>query len=224
MTRAHCQTSYEVLLMEYAAGTLDLAQTLIVSAHLNMSPAARRMVKDCECVGGALMDKSCEPVAMNDGSLESVLNRLEAKQTNQETARSAAVFPQDVHMPSCIEEYIVCRTGSNLRWRSVYPGVQTFLLPLECRRSAAHVFRFEPGHSAPKHSHGGLEITLVLDGAFSDGEDFHQQGSLMVMDLGDAPHAPKACNTNGCVCITVSSGDLHMVNPLLRMLSSFFRF
>ena len=222
-TAVHCQTSYEVLLMEYAAGTLDMAQTLIVAAHLSLSPQARRIVKDCECVGGALMDKSCDPVAMNDGSLENVLKRLG---TNASPPRAApvkrALFPEDACLPSCVESYVDCTNA--LRWKPLYPGIESFMLPLTCRSSRAHVFRFGPGLAAPKHSHGGLEITLVLDGAFSDGNDFHQQGSLMVMDMNDAPHAPKACDMNGCVCITVSSGDMRMTNPLMRMLSPFFRF
>ena len=111
-----------------------------------------------------------------------------------------------------------------MHWRTIYPGMDSFALPLACRRSNAHVFRFSPGAGTPRHRHGGLELTLILDGAFADENDIYKQGSLIVMDTDSAAHKPKACDTNGCVCITVFSGNLRMENPLARLFSSFFRF
>ena len=58
------EETYQALLMEYVAGALDQAQSLIVSAHITMSPRGREIARACECVGGALLEKRCEPVAM----------------------------------------------------------------------------------------------------------------------------------------------------------------
>jgi putative transcriptional regulator len=221
----HCQTSYEVLLMEYAAGSLDLAQRLVISAHLAMSPEARKHVKDCERVGAALMEKSCEPVAMSKGSLESVMRKIEACETPQQQPQHRhRHFPEDALIPNCIEEFIVCGPRNTLRWKTIYPGMDSFALPLECRRSHAHVFRFGPGMGAPRHRHGGLELTLILGGAFADENDIYKQGSLIVMDTDSAAHTPKACDTHGCVCITVLAGDIRPTNPFVRLFSPFFRF
>ena len=218
----HDQSSYEILLMEYAAGTLDMAQMLIVSAHLSLSPKARKIVKDCECVGGTLIEKRCEPVAMNKNSLDNVLNRLDHKTPAREADPRSRRLPDDFHMPFCIESMITCR--SRLRWRSFYPGIDGFALPLECRKSKAHAFRIRPGVSAPAHRHEGLEITLVLDGAIGDEDGLYEQGSLLISDVEDKAHKPMASVDRGCVCLTVFSGPVHFTGGLTRLLNPFFRF
>lgn len=218
----HNQSNYEILLMEYAAGTLDMAQMLVVSAHLSLSPQARKIVRDCECVGGALIEKRCEPVPMSESSLDNVLSRLDHKAHAPQTDTRERRLPEDFQMPFCIEDMITCR--SRLRWKSFYPGIDGFALPLECRKSKAHVFRFRPGISTPAHRHEGLEITLVLDGAISDEDGLYEQGSLLISDAEDKAHKPMASVDQGCVCLTVFSGPVHFTGAFARLLNPFFRF
>ena len=47
------------------------------------------------------------------------------------------------------------------------------------------------GQAVPEHGHRGLELTLVLSGAFSDATGHFQAGDLEVADeaLGHTPHA-----------------------------------
>lgn len=223
MNTMHNQASYEILLMEYAAGTLDLAQSLIVMAHLSLSPQARHIVRDCERLGGAMLDKGCEPVAMNSNSLESVLGRIGREQPAPQRPQRPASLPEDAEIPQCFEEYIVCRPATQLRWRTVHPGIDAFMLPLECRRSRTHMMRMQPGTISPLHRHRGLELTLILDGALMDETGVYEYGALIVSDEEEA-HAPKACTRRGGVCITVAPASETPADMLLRLMSPFLRF
>ena len=69
---------YDILVMDYACGALDESLSLLMAAHLTLSPEARRRMAMLDCLGGALMDECCEPVAMLEHSLQSVLGRLDS--------------------------------------------------------------------------------------------------------------------------------------------------
>ena len=64
---------YHALLMEYANGCLDEGQSLIIAAHVALSPSARKTVAQYESVGGAMLDDCCGKVAMTKDALALVL-------------------------------------------------------------------------------------------------------------------------------------------------------
>jgi putative transcriptional regulator len=212
-------SGYEALLLSYAAGALDQAQNLVVMAHLTLSPQARAFVRDLECVGGVLIETRCEPVAMSARSLKNVLNRLDQCHDAPKSARHKA-FPDDMYLPECVQEAAGCAEKIKA-WRSVRPGIHAILLPLACRQSTAHVFKLHPGICAPEHHYRGLELTLVLNGAFEDDSGFYKPGDLMIKDEEDKPQAPQACKKQGCVCLNVTPGASNL--GMLRRLINFFR-
>lgn len=222
MTRAHSQDSYEIILMEYASGALDLAQRLVVAAHLNMSQSAREIVRSYECIGGALIDEMCEPVAMHANSLQCALEKLDACEQHAQAQAQRHAFPDDAPIPSCIESYIECHAHQTLHWRRIHPGIEAFVLPLDCRSSRAQMLRFGPGFAPPRPRRVTLELTLVLGGAFADDDALYNPGTLIVTE-SEAP-APRACDEHGGICLTVSSGpSSDMAALLARLLSPFSR-
>ena len=77
------------LLTEHAAGTLPLAQTACLSAHLNYCEQCRRSVANLQNVGGALFGNlSAEPVSEN--VLDFVLARLDESAPLSYSAAEAA--------------------------------------------------------------------------------------------------------------------------------------
>ena len=218
------QNSYESLLFGYAAGTLDEAQNLIVAAHLTYSSSARNFVKSCECVGGALIESQCEPVAMHDGALANVLSHLDSSDTHTapkdfDTTHSSNIV--DCELPSPLRQTLQAGPSAE-KWNYLFPGMRAINLELDCKKSTARFMKAKPGCKSPHHSHGDMEITLVLDGSFHDETGHYKRGDLVVTDEDTHHHTPIACPEQGCLCFVVTSapvkltGIARLLNPFLK--------
>lgn len=83
-----------------------------------------------------------------------------------------------------------------------------------------HLIYMEKGGTVPEHTHKGSEITLVLDGEFSDGLDVYRNGDFI--SLNDTHiHAPVSQVQNGCLVLSIidqplyfTSGWAKLINPL----------
>ena len=64
-----------------------------------------------------------------------------------------------------------------------------------------------PGKSMPKHSHEGLEATMVFFGGYSDESGEYNKGDLVILS-GDEEHSPVSSKDTGCLCLVIYSGSL----------------
>ena len=217
--------NYEALLLSYAIGALDQAQSLIVATHLALSPQARAFIRHCEAVGGALIEHDCAPVAMSSGALEHVLgcigNPSQQKTHTHHIEETVLVFPEDLALPDLVLRSIHCRPCKPA-WRSPLPGLKSYDLPLACKQSKSRLVKLEPAVQTPHHTHQGLEITLVLNGALSDDSGYYSAGDMLVSDEG-IEHSQTACKKQGCVCMVVTSAPLR-IGGLAGLINSFLRF
>ncbi|MCC7305869.1 MAG: cupin domain-containing protein [Alphaproteobacteria bacterium] len=213
------QDNYESLLLAYAAGALDQAQSFAVAVHLALSPRARNFVHNCEALGAAMME-CCEPEQMKSSSLDNVLGRLDRPYRAEE--RKASVrLPEDVRIPVHLLECITCRPCQP-HWRPMIPGLRIMELPLECRRSQVRFMKARPAARMPAHTHEGMEITLVLDGAYMDDTGTYRRGDLLVID-DDRAHGARVCREKGAVAMMVTSGPIRLTG-LASLLNPFLRF
>lgn len=215
--------AYESLLMGYAFGVLDQAQSLIVAGHLILSSKARMFARSCEHMAGALLEKDCPPVAMRDNALDSVMKALDTIPCGGGNACSQhkkAGLPDDLDLPPPLMEPLH-NCPNPFEWKTLYSGFKSYDLPLACQSSKARFLKLDPGFKTPHHEHRGIEITLVLGGAFLDESGAYRRGDLIVTDE-NFDHAPKACPQAGCVCMVVSSapvkftGLASILNPFLK--------
>lgn len=68
----------------------------------------------------------------------------------------------------------------------------------------------------PQHTHNGFEITVLLDGEFSDEMGHYRKGDFIWLD-GKHNHNPKTID--GCLCYTVVSDSLHFSQGISRLLN-----
>ena len=211
--------SYNAILLSYAAGALDDAQRLVVDAHLALQPDKQPLIACYEDVGGALLD-GCAPCHMSDSALDSVLSRLDDM---GEPERPITSIPHkslsNQVIPPILTRHMGCE-AHELSWRSVWPGM----------RAASHIFagctqeadflKISPGVQTPKHKHAGLELTLILEGAFSDDAGEYARGDLVVHDT-ESEHQPVACPEMGCFCVSVSAAPPQFTGILGRVLNLF---
>ncbi len=203
----------EALLFEYACGALDEASSLLIATWLTLSPPARRAVARFEACGGALMDHVCEPVRMNEGSLDHVLGRL----CDDVSPCGNKPCSQTPSLPGILQPYI----SGEAAWRTARPGIKIVEIALPSAPRRAVVTSLRPGRTTPRQRCEGMELALIIEGAYSDGRTVYRQGRLVISAPG-LPVRRRADERLGCLYFTVSE-ERERPSPLGDILRFFRR-
>jgi putative transcriptional regulator len=202
----------DAMLMGYAAGTLPEAFNLVIAAHVSLNEEARARLGAFEAVGGAVLeDEPC--AAMADDSLDQMMARLDG--LPQANARSA--MQADEIYPAPLADYM----GRGLKWQSLGRGVKQAILKTDGAASA-RLLRIPGGQAMPDHGHKGTELTLVLQGAFMDGNRRYGRGDVDVA-TEETEHTPVAEAGMDCICLAVSDAPLKFHGLLPRLAQPFFK-
>ncbi|WP_286269392.1 ChrR family anti-sigma-E factor [Thalassotalea hakodatensis] len=88
----------------------------------------------------------------------------------------------------------------------------------EIHTSLVHI---EPGGGVPMHTHNGFELTVLVEGSFSDEMGEYFPGDFIMLD-GQHVHNP--VSAQGCLCYTVANAPQKFtqgINKLLNPIGSF---
>jgi putative transcriptional regulator len=79
------------------------------------------------------------------------------------------------------------------------------------------LLKIKPGRRMPDHGHRGSELTLILDGAYTDKTGTYRAGD--VADLGDdLEHRPVADAMHGCICVVASEQPARYKTMLQKLI------
>lgn len=211
------------LLMGYAAGSLPEAFSLAVATHISMCDDCRAGLAAYEALGGAVVaDCAAEP--MSEGCLEAVMARLGQAQSG--TPQSAILQPDERLsqtagiLPAPLADYV----GGGLdrvKWRPIGMGVAQAILPT-AKGATARLLYIPAGQAVPDHGHRGLELTLVLKGAFCDESNRFARGDVEIATSADQ-HTPVAEWGEDCICLAVTDAPLRFTSFVPRLLQPLFR-
>lgn len=216
MVNHHPSTDF---LMEHAAGTLPVAQAACVSAHLNYCEKCRRSHAQMQDIGGTLLE-TLEPVSVSEALLDRVLGRLD-----DPAPLSFAHRAPESAMPSLLQR-VINGDFSQLVWKRVTRSLSISYLSTGGSEHEFALYRISAGGRIPEHEHGGSEMTLVLEGGFSDGQGSYHPGDF-VFRQGEDNHAPVAFESEDCICLAVLDAPLRFtgwkyrwMNPFLQLRAS----
>lgn len=203
------------LMFDFAAGHVPEPVAVAMASLVEMSPAAARTYGKLNAVGGALLE-DIVPEAMADNALDNIWSRLgpvaPVVTSGPQFASSRVPAPLQAYVGSCLD---------SLRWRRLVNGVEEYVIPTSSRDYRTSLLRIAPNRAMPEHTHLGEELTLVLEGGYTDGGRGYGRGDLQVADES-LLHRPVA-DPEGCICLAVLSAPLQLsgfmgwlVNPFLR--------
>lgn len=201
----------DATLMAYAAGTLPEAFSLMVAAHVSLCDTCRAATESYDAVGGSLLEG--ETSEMSAGSLEAVLSGLDDMPLEPKPAPRAKGA-----LPAPLQDYVGGDLES-IRWRPVGMGVKQAILPTSGTATARLLF-IPAGTAMPDHSHSGKEMTMVLQGAFSDDGETFARGDVEIADE-DVQHVPVADMREDCICLAVTDAPLKFQGWLPRIVQKF---
>lgn len=85
----------------------------------------------------------------------------------------------------------------------------------------SNLLHINAGGGVPEHTHKGFELTVLLDGSFTDHNGEYNKGDFIMLD-GTFTHNPMS--EKGCLCYTVANDALHFtqgINKLLNPIGNF---
>ena len=204
------------LLTEYAAGSLPLAQSACVSIHVNLCRHCQRIAGQLTDLGASLFE-ALEPLPVGDTQLHAVLARLD-----EEMPLAYAKNKGDSGGAPAILQRLMHGDFSDLSWKKIGSSLRISYLKTGDPSHEFALYHIRAGGRIPEHTHRGSEMTLVLEGGFSDANGSYHKGDFLVRRPGDV-HAPTALQSEDCICLAVLDAPLKFTDWKFRWMNSFLK-
>ena len=201
----------DAMLAAYAAGNLLHAFAVVVASHVSLCQQCRAALEAHQSVGGVLLEET-GAVAVSSSLRDSLFAQLDKPFTPEPVYERSGVYPGPV---------IESLKGRAPRWKKLGMGVRQDILSQDANGSVRLLY-IPPGQAVPDHSHNGLELTLVLQGSFSDETGRFGVGDLEVADE-HLEHMPIADEGDACICLAATDARLRFRAFVPRLLQPIFR-
>lgn len=210
-------------LVSYAAGSLPAALALVTGCHLQFCSQCRQRVAEAETFGGGLVD-DIAPRALSDGRREAMMQQLDMPAAGDSHAPARAAWsatPPSSGIPRLLQRFVGSQDLEQLPWKTVVPGLKRMSLP--CDEGSAFLLRISAGKKMPVHSHGGNEMTLILQGGYTDALGKFNAGDVADLD-GSTEHQPIADSDEDCICLAALDEPLRFRGWIAKAMQPFVRF
>lgn len=212
----------DALLLDYASGNLSEGWSLAVATHLALCPTCRRRLEAMEGAAGALLDKIVADHPVSGSDWEKMRARLAGQAASSVSERKPDVSRTQAPMPTTgvIPEPLRSYLGGDveqLKWRALGRGAFQIRIDTGDPATQVRLLKIPAGKPVPEHTHEGRELTLVLAGSFTDGDDLFARGDLEEAD-GDLLHTPTATEGEDCICLAVTEAPLKFSSWIVRLI------
>ena len=201
------------LLARYVAGALPSPVRLVVDAHLELKDDNRAFVDGLESLAGQEIE------ALPDAATENRDAKLAAIFASETAAADSGVKAATDHVIPASLAALVPYTVETIPWRTKMPGYKECSLGV-IEGCEVNLLWIRAGRKMPSHTHEGSEITLVLDGAFSDSRGRYGRGDVALADE-DVDHRPIAENDRACICLAITDAPLRLTGSYTQFFSDF---
>ncbi|WP_086933552.1 ChrR family anti-sigma-E factor [Agarilytica rhodophyticola] len=213
----------ENTLIEFSAGNLDWALSICVSAHLQFCPHCAHKVSELNAIGGALIEQT-KPAQVCNSSFDSLMQRIKNSSQTQDCQpiqRQAKQDQRTKDLPEIVQKLIP--KDKTLKWSFVSSSLKSARLDTGQGKYEVCFHKIKRGGKVVEHDHRGLEVTLVLEGSFSDENGSYMPGDYIVKEPGEI-HRPMATQDQDCLCLSVVEAPVKVtgfagkiINPFLRI-------
>ena len=211
MVREHIDT-LDSLLARYVAGTLPTPARVLVEAHLELKPKSRIKVRNLEAMAGLELI-AADPVALSDR--DAILASVLASQPPEQAPQPDLSAEQDRVFPRALYDFVGF-DAADVPWRTRMPGFREYDLG-DIEGCHVSLFWLKPGRTVPAHTHEGSELSLVLDGAFSDARGHYARGDISVAD-DSVDHRPNVDLGRPCIGFAVMDAPLKLTGSFRQLI------
>ncbi|WP_417277932.1 ChrR family anti-sigma-E factor [Celeribacter sp.] len=201
----------DALMAAYTTGSLPEPYALVVATHLSMCLECRASYEAHQALGGAVLE-TADAAAVSEALKSDVLALLDAPVADEPVHKRSGVYPGPI---------MAALKGRAPKWKSLGLGVRQCILSGNAEGSVRLLY-IPPGQAVPDHGHNGLEMTLVLQGSFSDETGWFGVGDVELADQ-ELEHTPIADAGPPCICLAATDAPLRFNSFVPRLLQPIFR-
>lgn len=238
MARFHPEVE---LLVEYAAGRSDWAASICIAAHLHFCPSCRDKVASLNQIGGHWLTRA-EPVDVSADCLAATLATVKGKsapasstsksgltalrETDATTRPQVAENARSTHragyeqLPPVLQKLVPA--SGKLPWAYAAPSLKVARLVTGQDKYEVCFHKIKKGGTVSEHDHRGRELTLVLEGQFSDENGTYSVGDFIAKQPGEK-HRPTATLDQDCLCLSAVEAPVRLTGVFTRLLNPFLR-
>jgi putative transcriptional regulator len=208
----------EELLLGYASGSLPEPIALVVASHAALCPESAREIRRLEGLGGTLLD-GIAPADLKAGALDRALAALDGAAPSP--PRPIATPAARALLPAPVWPYVKGDVA-NIAWQRRSADVHTAELVADGNKRRAFLLRVKAGRPVPRHTHRGLELTIVLTGAYCDAANCFGRGDIQIADP-TTDHQPVAQAGEDCICLVALEAPIWFTGPIGRLANPFVK-
>ncbi|WP_404399306.1 ChrR family anti-sigma-E factor [Idiomarina seosinensis] len=215
----------EELLVNYAAGDLTSAMTLVLGTHIDMCPTCQQTLCEIEeDLCRKHLDTVVETLTVPTDHYEG-MSKARCDKMLEQIFSSQAKPPVRAEELICLEgrRFVLPRTLAHNRGRI---GEWTHMVgklwraPIKVgEKGQTNLIYMAPGAQVPEHTHKGQEATLVLDGVFNDEQGSYQDGDFILLDA-ERKHSPHTKDED-CLTLATLNAPLYFTSGVSRLLNPF---
>lgn len=218
----------DLLIAHYTAGCLPEPAHVLVGSHLEMQPQAARLAGQMDALAGMALE-AAQPIeltsskerlnAIMQSRPDTPLGEKRPVDTHGNTGTRGAGDPDmddDRGLPHFLRGY-AGRSLADVPWKTKLPGLKQHVIEKTSGMEASLLWA-RPGRALPHHHHGGLELTLVLKGAFHDHRGEFAEGAVSVADE-TIVHRPVADKASPCLCFSVLLAPISLSGSTVRIVA-----
>lgn len=219
------------ILTAFSAGSLPLSQALCISTHLEYCEACRHSLKRLNRLGSELF-QTLTPAPASETLRDKIMGRVgedaEAVDTISESIggeKPAAPIrpaePRNSRVARSLQQFI-SDDYQSVKWQRVAKGIFNSEICRDVDGAKVELIKMKAGGSVLSHTHLGDELTVILEGSFSDEDGVYKCGDFVLRDARHE-HKPVATLNQDCICLAVTNAPIQFtgffsrwLNPLLR--------
>ena len=231
-------------LTDYAAGTLPVSQALCVAVHLSFCPESRKQVEQLNSLGAIMFSNAVndsdslhtdklnsklpnEEESVNQQLRKKVfdlIGKIDIKQ--QSSAVTASLSANDASnkaelLPHCLAK-LIPEGIDQLDWKRLGSALSVARLPTGDASREVALHKIKAGGRVSNHDHRGREVTVVLQGSFSDQNGLYLPGDFLVKEAGEE-HRPIASEDAECICLSVLEAPVKFTGPITSLINPFLK-
>lgn len=208
----------EARLLDFSAGNLSEPQALCVRMHLNQCQRCRCQADMMDSIGAVVMDQQEQTVnsdPLSDGLFDQIMSRIESGSESDVPLYRPTTDPLRKLLGKSFDE---------LPWKRQLGAVSVLDITDRFADQSEQIVlqKLTAGGRAPRHTHRGIETTVVLTGGFTDNRGVFEVGDFVVLDQ-EVEHQPVALHGEDCITFSILSAPVRLTGPFLRMLNPFIR-
>jgi len=211
------------LIQNFVNGELPASIAAAIAIHADMCPICQQKIAQLteqvaelsfeqEFLHKFIVDDGEDLNALADDSFDQMISditALEKKDVEISPPASTTFKGQTYQLPKVLSNMEIASNVS-------LGKISRSRIQLEEGEVHTSLLHIEPGGGIPEHTHKGFEITVLLDGSFSDEEGQYNKGDFIMLD-GRHQHHP--VSDNGCLCYTVANDALHFTQGINKLLN-----